>query len=287
MDRFYYYLLGAMAAVLLVGVGFITFSRHKAVEEGTATPSPTPAFADLPKATPARPWSTPGIDPNASATPLLMATPAPTPIPWTRPDVGKTTPIIYPGFTVLYSLSLNTPLAAQYAMVQGAKPRTYAEPKKVPMLDSRLIAAAGYARGELAYAKSISLYFGSQASRNASLMTNVCAMDPGTAAGPWAKLSELERQYSGAYKWIEIVAGPILGNPVMGVGKLPVPVAFFRVYRREYGDCLAFIIPQGATSVKMETYLTDIATIEAATGISIFENTISVADRTQKAPAVW
>jgi len=287
MDRFYYYLLGSMAAVLLVGVAILTFSHHKTAEDGAATPSPTPAVAAAPKATPARPWSTPGLDPDATPVPMLMAPPAPTPMPWSRPDVGKTVTIGYPGFTVVYSLTLNSPLAAQYAMVQGAKPQRYPEPKKVATLDPRLIAAAGYARGEMAYAKSISLYFGPQASRNASLMTNLSAMDPGTAAGPWAKLSELEIKYSGAFKWIEIVAGPILGNPVMGVGKLPVPFAFYRVYRREYGDCLAFIVPQGATSTKMDAYVTSIATIEAATGITIFGNTISAADRDQKAPAVW
>jgi len=37
----------------------------------------------------------------------------------------------------------------------------------------------------------------------------------------------------------------------------------------------------------MAPYVTSIATIEAATGITIFGNTISAADRDQKAPAVW
>jgi len=286
MDRFYYYLLGAMAAVLLAGLGVITITHHRDAESA-AKPSPTPDVSKTSKATPARPWSTPGDDPTVAATPMLLAAPPRTPIPWQRPDVGKTTAVSYPGFTVLYSLTLMSPLAVQYAMVQGAKPKTYAEPKKVPMLDSRLIAAAGYTRGEMAYAKSISLYFGPSASRNAALMTNLSAMDPATSAGPWAKLSELERQYSGAYKWIEIVAGPILGSPVMGVGKLPVPVAFYRVYRREYGDCLAFVIPQGASATKMDAYLTDIASIEAATGVTIFENTITSAQRNERAATIW
>jgi hypothetical protein len=73
----------------------------------------------------------------------------------------------------------------------------------------------------------------------------------------------------------------------MQAGGVVIPSAFYRAYRRSYGDCVAFVIPQTATSPKLETYLTSISAIEAATGMSIFPNTIGLEERDQTATAVW
>lgn len=286
MDRFFYYLIGAMAA-LLVTASVVFYMRPRETVE-TVDPNATPTATPAPTLTPS-PWSANSGEPAVMATPEPTPTiaPAPTPFPWTPPNFGRITTVIYPGFTVVYSDTLRSPLAVQYAMVQGAKPRRYPEPAKVKTLSPKLIADAGYARADLAYEKSISLYFGKQSGANARLMVNSVAMDPATLAGPWTQLSEMERRYSGEYKWIEMVAGPVFGNPPVGVQSLPVPVAFYRVYRRSFGDCIAFVIPQGATSTEMGTYLTSVTAVEAATGVAIFANTLTPEAREQVAAGVW
>ncbi len=291
MDRFFFYLLGAMAAVLLAAVVVVGYSRSQITAEGSETTvaaeknaAPEATVTPAPKA-----WSPTDPEVPSAANPVApeFASMMPTPVPWTPPNYGKTATVIYPGFTVVYSLALGTPIAVQYAMVQGAKPKTYPSPLKVKTPSPNLIPAAGYARAPMALPKSISLYFGKAAGANTGAMTNVAAMDPGTLAGPWTQLSELELRYASEFKWIEIVAGPIYTDPPTKVGGAIIPAAFYRVYRRAYGDCLAFIVPQGATSTKMEAYLTTIGTVEAASGVTIFANTVSLEARDQKAADVW
>jgi DNA/RNA endonuclease G (NUC1) len=211
----------------------------------------------------------------------------PTPVPWNPPSYGKVTTVIYPGFTVVYSTALGNPAAIQYAMVQGAKPKRYPQPVKVKTPNPNLFNNAGYSAGTMAFPGSISLYFGKQAGANTSLMPNLCAFDPATLAGPWTKLAEMEMHYASTYKWIEVVTGPIFATPPTQTGGLIVPAAFYRVYRRSYGDCMAFIIPQGAASTKMEAYLTNISSVEAATGLPLFANTLSPEARDQAPAAVW
>lgn len=294
MDRFFFYLLGVMAAVLLAMVAFVSFSRNQkpAAEGGDAKTAVQKAEPTAtPKATPLR-WapSDPNAMPMATPVPIdqtAMGAALPTPVPWSPPNYGKTVTVIYPGFTVVYSPTLGSPLAVQYAMVQGGKPKIYPAPAKVTTPNPKLIPAAGYARGPMAFPKSISLYFGKAAGANTNLMTNVAAFDPRTLAGPWSQLAELELRYASEFKWIEVVAGPIFSDPPTRVGGALIPAAFYRVYRRAYGDSMAFIVPQGATSPKMETYLTNISAVEAATGVSIFTNTVSIEERDLKAGAVW
>jgi DNA/RNA endonuclease G (NUC1) len=256
-----------------------------AAASATATPTPTPD----PKA--ALFTSGPNTLQPAGALPLATATPeAPmaTPVPWTPPNPGKTTTIIYPGYTVVYSPALGNPLAVQYAMVGGAKPKRYPPPITVKTPKATLIEAAGYQRGEIALQESISLYFGASSGKNTTLMTNLCAFNPACLAGPWAQFAAMEKRYAGDYGWIEVVAGPIFNTPPSrSANGLVVPDAFYRVYRRSYGDTMAFIIPQTATSTTLTGFLTSIATVEAATGVAIFTNTVTPEERANVATAVW
>jgi len=223
---------------------------------------------------------------------LIGATPEPaptaTPLPWTPPFYGTPATLTYPGFAVIYSPVLANPLAVQYAMVGGAKPRRWPDTPKVKTPPATLITQAGYERGPMALTKSITMYFGKQAGKNTELMTNSSAMNPSTLGGPWAQFSDLESKWAGEAGWIEVVAGPIFGNPpAQTASRLVVPVAFYRAYRRSYGDTIAFIIPQGSAYSDLKNYITSIATIEAATGVSIFSNTIDPEQRTIVATAVW
>jgi DNA/RNA endonuclease G (NUC1) len=284
MDRFYYYLLGALIAV---AVAALLFSRHGEV---SAPSEPAPVFAkSTPKPTPAFASATP----LAMATPIPLATPAlfapaqPTPVPWRPPNFGTVVTTTYPGFTIVYSETLGNPLAVQYAMVNGAKPRRWPNPNRVKTPDGRRIPAAGYARGQMALQRSIAMYFGKVAGEKTDMMANICAFTPACLAGPWAQFSELEPKWAGTFGWIEVVTGPVFSSPPAQANGLVIPSAFYRVYRRAYGDSLAFLIPQTATSTKLETYLTSISTIEAATGMSIFPNTLPVGQRDIAAKAVW
>jgi DNA/RNA endonuclease G (NUC1) len=304
MDRFSISLLAVMAAVLVAGLGVIFFSKHHQIVE---VPEP-PAAALKTDPTAAKPHARPLFGdsdvPVAATLPMAanqpMATPAPllvtaaasvampTPMPWSPPNHGKVVTVGYPGFTVVYSVTLGNPLAVQYAMVGGAKPKRYPPPISVPTPKSQLIEAAGYQRGEMALEESIGLYFGKVSSRNTSLMTNTCAFNPACLIGPWDQFAAMEKKYAGDFGWIEVVAGPIFSaTPTRAANGLVVPDAFYRVYRRSYGDTMAFIVPQTATSTTLASYLTSIASVEAATGVAIFANTVAPEDRGQTAKEVW
>ncbi|MDD5199948.1 MAG: DNA/RNA non-specific endonuclease [Terrimicrobiaceae bacterium] len=282
MDRFFLFLLGTMAAALIASLS-VFFMRRGAVEPTPAVQTPA-VKAETPVASVRRPWSSPPGAETPMAVPMAMLTP----IPWTiPPNPGTTATVTYPGFTVVYSVTLGNPLAVQYALVQGAKPRRYPPPAKVRTPDAALIPAASFARGPIAFPKSITLYFGKAAGGNTGLMPNVCAFYPACLRGPWTRLAELELRYASEFKWIEVVSGPIFANPPVQTGGIVIPSAFYRVYRRSFGDCIAFIVPQTATSTAMEGYLTSIASVEAATGMAIFANTISEQDRAETAKAIW
>jgi DNA/RNA endonuclease G (NUC1) len=297
MDRFFYYLLGALIALVLT-LGAISWLRSSGAEAlspepVTATAKATPSPGPSPASSSLLPAETgPNSPPLANMPSLINATPEPSPtpapVPWAPPYYGKTTALTYPGFTVIYSTTLGNPLAVQYAMVGGAKPRRWPDPPKVKTPASALITQNGYSRGAMALTKSISLYFGKQAGKNTDLMTNSSPFNPATLTGPWAQFSDLEPKWAGEAGWIETVAGPIFGNPASQTASgLVVPVAFYRAYRRSYGDTIAFIIPQNATDPDLKKYITSIAVIEAATGVAIFTNTIPDEQRSAVATAVW
>lgn len=288
MDRFTTYLLAGLAVLLAVAGGVAYFSRSSEsaktprtiAEETTPTPTPPSPFSPLASATPS-------TTPVLATPPPMLAAPTPVPVPWSPPNPGKTQTIAYPGFTVVYSITLGNPLAVQYAMVGGAKPKRYGTPATVPTPNARLITAAGYGRGPMALPSSIGLYFGKTSVANTGLMTNIAAMNPAVLNGPWAQFAELEKRWAGEFTWIEIVAGPIFTSPPTAAGGLVIPAAFFRAYRRSYGDAIAFIIPQTATGTDLKPFLTSVSTIETATGMDIFPNTLDLTQREQVAPAVW
>jgi len=289
MDRFFYYTLGVMAAALIVAFGIVFYSQNPnvlrnpeeiVVNVNTEQPSVTPAPVTINETDPQMASSIP--------IPIATPTPTPTPLPWTPPDAGEVVAIIYPGFTVVYSVTLGNPVAVQYAMVNNAKPKRYPEPLRVKTPDPKLITEAGFMAGPMALPSSISLYFGKEAGRNASLMTNTAAFFPGALAGPWKQFGDLEKTWAGSFGWIEVVAGTIFSNPPRQTAQgLVVPSAFYRVYRRSYGDTLAFLIPQAATSPDLTNYLTSIAAIEASTGMTMFSDTIMPEVRNAVASELW
>lgn len=289
MDRFFYYTLGVMAAVLIVAFGIVFYSQNPNVLRDPDEIS-VPLSAEQPSVTPT-PENTLGDRTTMAESipiPIATPTPTPTPLPWTPPDTGEVVAITYPGFTVVYSVTLGNPLAVQYAMVNNAKPKRYAEPVRVKTPDPKLIAEAGFAPGPMALPSSISLYFGKDAGRNASMMTNTAAFFPAALSGPWVQFNDLEKNWAGSFGWIEVVAGPIFSNPPRHTADgLIVPSAFYRVYRRSYGDTLAFIIPQAATSSDLTEYFTSIAAVEASTGMTMFSDTILPEVRAVVADELW
>jgi DNA/RNA endonuclease G (NUC1) len=295
MNRFFYYLLGSLIALLLT-LGAISLFRATAPADDSdpataiatpdalpsATPAPTPdtiaspAMANMPSLI------------GATPDPAISAVPAPTPAPWSPPNYGKPAFLTYPGYTVVYSPTLSNPLAVQYAMVGGAKPRKWPEVPKIKTPAAALITQNGYARGSMALTKSITLYFGKQSGHFTELMTNSCAFNPPMLTGVWSQFNDLEAKWAGEAGWIEVVAGPIFGaTPGQTANGLIVPVAFYRAYRRSYGDTIAFIIPQSAPTSDLSKYLTSISTIEASTGVAIFANTLLLEQRNSVATTVW
>lgn len=298
MDRFTTYLLAGMAVLLATAAGVAYFSRPHEVAEAvkSAAPTPTPGRSPSPfssagstdtaqvPVSPGSPLATPSLLLSAPTTTLPAA---PTPVPWTPVNPGQVQTIVYPGFTVVYSVTLGNPLVAQYAMVGGAKPKRYPPAVTVKTPSPRLITAAGYGRAQMALGSSIGLYFGKTSVPNTELMTNIAPMAPACLQGPWAQFGPLEARWAGEFGWIEIVAGTIFAAPPTATGGIVIPAAFFRAYRRSYGDALAFIIPQTASGTDLKPYLTSVSTIEAATGMDLFPNTLDLTSREQVAADIW
>ncbi len=222
MDRFFYYLLGGMAAAIVVA---LLFSRHKDAADApertlpfVKATSPTPRRRLRSQSSSRRPPSfhvaSSGAGARAHADSLGTA----------ELRQGR-----HHRLSRLHDrlfLTLGNPLAVQYSMVNGAKPRRWPEPVRVKTPDGRQIPAAGYARGQMALESSIATYFGKAAGANTSLMPNICAFAPACLAGPWAEFSELEPKWAGTFGWIEVVAGPVFSSPPAQVGGLLIPRLF-------------------------------------------------------------
>lgn len=286
MDRFFYYVLGALAAVLVGVVGSIYFSQQadltRKTAEAAATASPSPSVTPMPS-------DIQGLFGNATGMVPLAPVPVPTaaPVQFAPLNPGRTITVRFPGFSAIYSETLGNPLAVQYAMVGGAAPKKYDPPERVKTPSPRLIDDAGFSRGQMALEQSISLYFGKVSGRNTLLMTNLSPMSTACFSGPWAEFPALEKRWAGEFQWIEVAAGPVFSNPPEQIGGLVIPVAFYRVYRRSYGDCLAFIIPQVAGKTDLVPYLTSVAEVEAVTGMKFFSNTITPEARAEKSADIW
>ncbi len=286
MDRFLYYLIGAAAALLFLLVAAAIYSE---LSDKIPIPGRAQEVADA--ETEATPEETPEETPQPRTGDELWVSddllPVSTAVSWSPQDAGVITTVTYPGFTILYSETLGAPLLVQYAMVNGAEPQIYPEPAAVKTPSLSKIQQAGFLPGEMALQNSIALYFGKQSAKNASKMTNLCAFYPPCLNGIWNQFPDLEKRWAGNFNWIEVVAGPIFQSPPATVDGLAVPTAFYRAYRRSFGDTLAFIIPQTASSEPLQTFLTSISAIESATGLKIFSNTVAGEDRRQKAKSVW
>lgn len=110
-------------------------------------------------------------------------------------------------------------------------------------------------------------------------LSNVCPQDRVLNAGYWFVLEKHTRQLAYKYGFVEVVCGPVFYDvntcKRIGANEVAVPDAFWRVilyYDKEgRGHLESYLVPNEPIddNVKYDTYITDIKTIEKATGIRL------------------
>lgn len=138
-----------MAAVLIVAFGIVFYSQNPNVLRDREEMVVDVNTQQRPSVTPAPVTINESGAQMASSIPLPIATPTPTPLPGTPPDAGEVVAIMYPGFTVVYSVTLGNPVTVQYATVNNEKPKRYQEAVRVKTPDPNLITEAGFMAGPI------------------------------------------------------------------------------------------------------------------------------------------
>lgn len=132
---------------------------------------------------------------------------------------------------------------------------------------------SGYDRGHLAPAADLAW---SEASMDDSFfMSNMSPQLPGHNRGVWKRLEELVRDWASDSDSLYVITGPILkpGLPTVGPNEVSVPEAYFKAifhYQGEQSKCIAFIVPNEASSEPLQRFAVNVDSVEQITGFDLF-----------------
>lgn len=132
---------------------------------------------------------------------------------------------------------------------------------------------SGYDRGHLAPAADLAW---SEASMDDSFyMSNMSPQVPGHNRGVWKRLEEQVREWARSSDSLYVITGPILnpGLPTIGSNGVSVPEAYFKAvfhYNGFDSKCIAFIVPNEASSEPLQKFAVNVDSVEQITGLDLF-----------------
>ncbi len=196
-------------------------------------------------------------------------------------------------YTVGYNQQNKTPnwvawhLTAERTAGEQKRLSNFIEDEEVPYPRAELAdyKGSGYDRGHMCPAGDNKWAF--EPMRESFYLTNICPQDKNLNAGDWNELEITCREWANVYGSVYIVAGPIHYSekgPTIGLNKVRVPDAFFKVVLRTNGDvkALGFVYPNKAGNNPPESYVCSVDDVERITGIDFFpslpEKVASVAE---------
>ncbi|MDY0014843.1 MAG: DNA/RNA non-specific endonuclease [Bacteroidales bacterium] len=132
---------------------------------------------------------------------------------------------------------------------------------------------SGYDRGHLAPAADMGWSYPSM--KESFYFSNMSPQVPGFNRGIWKNLEELVRTWAVENEKIYIVTGPILTDnlPTIGQNNVSVPSSYYKVildYTLPEIKAIAFVIPNNASKLPLQSYVVTIDKLEKITGIDFF-----------------
>lgn len=124
-----------------------------------------------------------------------------------------------------------------------------------------------------------------QAQSQTYLLTNICPQDSKLNSGVWNQIESDCRQWAKKLGALYIVCGPLFygdHHQTIGYNRIPVPEAFFKVvlYNGSQPWGAGFICTNDGDNTDPRVYITTIAQVEQATGMTFFP--LLDADRASK-----
>jgi endonuclease G, mitochondrial len=117
--------------------------------------------------------------------------------------------------------------------------------------------------------------FNMQAMKDTFFMSNMTPQPAKFNRGRWSMLENLMRSWALKYEQIWIVTGPILKDklPTIGENKVSIPVEYFKVILRKFGDSykgIGFLMSVDVPYPELIAYALSINQIEDLSGIDFF-----------------
>jgi endonuclease G len=112
------------------------------------------------------------------------------------------------------------------------------------------------------------------AQRETFFLSNMAPQLHSLNAGLWFKLEVMGRVWASQRGPIQILSGPVqqVGQPTIGRGEVPVPVAFWKVFvDLRTRETLAFLLPHAVLGWREDParYVVSLSVIEATTGLTL------------------
>ena len=115
-----------------------------------------------------------------------------------------------------------------------------------------------------------------RAMRESCYFTNICPQNRNLNNGDWKSLEEKCKSWAIKYGSIHVICGPIIGsmkNGTLGVGKVVIPDAFFKVILAKSVDKyegIGFVFDNKAGHRNLSEYAMSIDNVESITGLDFF-----------------
>jgi endonuclease G len=137
----------------------------------------------------------------------------------------------------------------------------------------------GYDKGHLA--PSAAIDFSKKVNRETFALSNVTLQDPKLNRQAWAKLEDLERDWTKTKGKLYVVTGPSFSSRPKKVNGMSVPSKFYKViYSYDAEKAIGFIFPNKAVSNKnLWKYAMSVQEVEKETGLTFFSK---FKEKTQK-----
>ncbi len=171
------------------------------------------------------------------------------------------------------SLCLAYHLTGETAHSASVSRQAYEDPR-IPQLRASQLSSGKWTASPLAPPQFLAAEFGQTGSNEAMLSTQLSPMRQDFATGVWQELSqELYVNYPKRFGEVWVYTGPIYTRDSLILpSKLKVPVQYYAIAfdLTDAGGlrAIAFIVPKNASDPQLDTYLSSIGAIEAATGFN-------------------
>lgn len=147
------------------------------------------------------------------------------------------------------------------------------------LIDHDSYTGSGYDRGHMAPNYAISRLYGAQAQSDSFLMTNITPQKANLNQKLWQRLEGAEiDSFARQFGQVWVITGPVFDADIQRLSSfwyVEIPDAFYKIYAAESASgkltAIAFLVPQSVTGKEPpDSFLTDIDTIEAKTGLDFF-----------------